>query len=230
MLKIRNNSKYLAITLLIGGKSTRFGSDKGLYEILGKPLISYLLDILAQLDYDIFLVAHSNKQVQNYIEKIDIKKIMAFIIDDEVILLRLKERSPMIGLYSAFKELNKLNYEKALVLPCDTPLVQKNVIEFLIEQSKGYDCCIPKWDNSFIEPLFGIYPVKKSFRSAKKNLNKNHFKLSKLLKKDWRIRYVSIEKTIQTIDKNLLSFINVNKQSDLERIIKYLEKKNKRII
>jgi molybdopterin-guanine dinucleotide biosynthesis protein A len=225
VLKIRNNSKYLAITLLIGGKSTRFGSDKGLYEILGKPLISYLLNTLDQIDYNIFLVAHSYKQAQNYINKIDIKRIKAIIIDDRELLSRVKEKSPMIGLYSAFKELNKLNYEKTLILPCDTPLVQKNVIEFLVEQSKGFDCCIPQWDNGLIEPLFAIYPVKKSFRSTKKNLNKNHFKLSGLLKKDWRIRYVSIERSIQTIDKNLLSFININKLSDLERINKYLEKK-----
>ena len=95
----------------------------------------------------------------------------------------------------------------------------------LIEQSRGYDCCIPQWDNGLIEPLIAIYPVKKSFRSTKKNLNKNHYKLSGLLKEDWRIRYVSIEKSIQTIDKNLLSFININKLSDLERINKYLEKK-----
>ena len=225
MLKIRINSKYLAITLLIGGKSTRFGSDKGLYEIFGKPLISYLLDTLVLFDYNIFLVANSNKQAQNYIDKIDIKRIMAFIIDDQAQLSRLKEQSPMIGLYSAFKELNKLKYEKMLVLPCDTPLVQKNVIEFLIEQSKGYDCCIPRWDNGLIEPLLAVYPVEKSFKSAKENLYKNHFKLTGLLEKDWRIKYVSIEKSIQNIDKNLLSLININKQSDLGRINKYLKKK-----
>jgi molybdopterin-guanine dinucleotide biosynthesis protein A len=218
VIKIRNNSKYLAITLLIGGKSTRFGSDKGLYEILGKPLISYLLDTLAKIDYNIFIIAHSNKQVQNYIDKIDIKRIMAFIIDDRELLSRTTERSPMIGLYSAFKELNILDYEKTLVLPCDTPLIQRNVIEFLIEQSKGYECCIPQWDNGFIEPLFAIYPVKKAFKSAMKNLSRNCYKLSELLREKWKINYISIEKSIQTIDKNLVSFININKQSDLERI------------
>lgn len=223
MLKIKNKSKYLAITILIGGKSTRFGSDKGLYEILEKPLISYLLETLAQNDYDIFLIAHSDKQVQIYIDKIDIKEIMAFIIDEPPISKK-QERSPMIGLYSAFKELNKLKYEKALVLPCDTPLVQNHVIKFLIEQSKDYDCCIPRWDNGFIEPLFAIYPIEKSFKSAKKNLTKNQFKLTGLLEKNWRIKYISIEKTIQNLDKNLLSFININKQLDLERISKVLRK------
>ncbi|MFX0041028.1 MAG: NTP transferase domain-containing protein, partial [Candidatus Heimdallarchaeota archaeon] len=49
MSDIRERSKYLAITILIGGKSSRFGSDKGLFQILGKPLISYELEILEQL-------------------------------------------------------------------------------------------------------------------------------------------------------------------------------------
>ena len=79
MSGITDKSKYLAITILIGGKSSRFGSDKGLFEYLGKPLISHQLDILNQLNYDIFLVANSKEQVQDYINKIDIKSITAFI-------------------------------------------------------------------------------------------------------------------------------------------------------
>jgi len=70
----RKATQELAILILIGGKSERFKSDKGLFEFLGKPLISYQLDILSKLDYNIFLVANSKKQVQNYINKIDINK------------------------------------------------------------------------------------------------------------------------------------------------------------
>ncbi len=220
MLNIRKESKHLAISILIGGGSTRFGSDKGLFQFFGRPLISYELETLGQLNYDIFLVAHSNAQVQKYLDKIDIKKLMAFIIDDNSILDKLKKRSPLIGLYSAFKELSKLNYEKTLILPCDTPLIQESVIELLIRNSKGYDCCIPQWNNGLVEPLFTIYPVQKALENAKKNLNKYYFKLSKLLNNDWSINYVSIEKSIQTLDKNLLSFININEKSDLKKIQK----------
>ena len=75
MLTINNKPKYLAIAILIGGKSTRFGSDKGLYNFLGKPLITHQLETLNQGNYDIFLVASSKEQVQNYANKIDIKNI-----------------------------------------------------------------------------------------------------------------------------------------------------------
>ena len=133
MLKIRNKPKSLAIMILIGGKSTRFGSDKGLFEFFGKPLISYQLEILNQLNYDIFLVAHSKNQVSRYIKIIDITKIMAFIIDDNNIISDPTLRSPLLGLYSGFKELNELGYQKSLVLSCDSPLIQFNVLKFIIK-------------------------------------------------------------------------------------------------
>jgi molybdopterin-guanine dinucleotide biosynthesis protein A len=216
--KIRNNPKYLAIVILIGGDSSRFGSDKGLFQISGKPLISYQLETLEQLNYDIFLVANSEEQVQEYINNIDIRKILAFIVDDQRLLSQLKKKTPLIGLYSAFKELNKLKYEKALVLPCDIPLVQKKVIEFLIEESKNYDCSIPQWNNGFIEPLIAVYPIQKSIKSIMDNISKGYYKLSKLLRNNWKINYISIEKSIQSLDTNLLSFVNINKQMDLEKI------------
>ena len=66
---------------------------------------------------------------------------MGFIIDDDDFVPDRENRLPLIGLYSAFKELKNLEYDKALVLPCDTPLVKYEVIDFLITQCKKFDCC-----------------------------------------------------------------------------------------
>ncbi|MFX1303884.1 MAG: molybdenum cofactor guanylyltransferase [Promethearchaeota archaeon] len=218
MSKIRNKYKYLAIAILIGGKSTRFGSDKGIFEYHGKPLISYQLETLGKKKYDIFLVAKSKAQVNNYLEKIILRNIMAFIIDDNNIISDLTIHTPLIGLYSAFKELNNLGYEKSFILSCDLPLIKLDVIEFLIKNSFEYDCCIPKWNNGFLEPLFTIYPVKKALIKAEKNVKKNIYKLTNLLDENWKINYISIESLIQPLDKNLNSFININEPSDLEKL------------
>ncbi len=215
---IKKSRKNLAFLILIGGKSTRFGSDKGLFEFHGKSLLSYQLETLHQSDYDIFLVANSKQQVQNYVEKIDIKKIMAFIVDDYSIIGEKRLRTPMIGLYSGFKELNLLDYRKSFVLSCDLPLINLNVLKFLIEKSEEYDCCIPKWKNGFLEPLFAIYPVEKALTKARKNLNKRNYRLTNILDKDWKTNYISIENSIQPFDKNLSSFININEPIDLKKI------------
>ncbi|MFW9971350.1 MAG: molybdenum cofactor guanylyltransferase [Candidatus Odinarchaeota archaeon] len=223
MLNINKSSKYLAFSILIGGKSTRFGSDKGLFQILEKPLISYELETLGKINYDIFLVANSTNQVQNYIEKIDLKKITAFIIDEQPLFKNKFVRAPIIGLYSVFKELKRLRYKKVLVTSCDIPLVKKKLVEYLIEQSEGYDCCIPQWNNGFLEPLLAIYPVEKALKTAKRNIINESYKLINLISNKWRINFISIEKSLKQFDENLDSFTNINELKDIEKIKKIIQ-------
>ena len=218
MFKIINKSKDIAFAILIGGKSTRFGSDKGLYEYQGKPLISYLLNTLSEGAYDIFLIAHSHKQVQNYINSIDIKRIIAFILDDKKLVPDLKLHAPLLGLYSAYKELSKLGYKHTFTLSCDTPLIKYEVIKFIIEESRGYDCCIPRWYNGYIEPLLAIYPTKKAYLRSEEKLLKKEFQLTSLAENKWKINFLSIEDSIKPIDEDLTSFININTQDDLKRL------------
>lgn len=218
MWKIKLDSKYLAIAILIGGKSKRFGSDKGLFEFHGKPLISYQLEILNKFNHNIFLVANSKEQIQKYIDTIDISPIMGFIIDDLGIFPKQEIRVPVIGLYSAFKELKKLNYEKVFALPCDNPLIKYNVVNFIIEQSVDYDCCIPRWDNGFIEPLFAVYSIEKALNKITINIQKNDLKLTNLIDKNWKINYLSVEKSLSRLDKDLRSFLNINSLKDIKKI------------
>jgi molybdopterin-guanine dinucleotide biosynthesis protein A len=218
VFKIKIKSKYLAIAILVGGKSTRFGSDKGLFKFRGKPLISYQIETLSQLNYEIFIVTHSIKQTQNYLRNIDISKITAFVIDNREMNDDKAIHTPMIGLYSIFLELKNLKYQRVLTLSCDLPLVSKNVINYLIEQSKGFECCIPQWDNGFLEPLIAIYPVKKALYMAKKNIEKKAYKLTNLISPKWKTNFVSIEQDLKSLDKNLLTFTNINEQSDLNKL------------
>ncbi len=225
MDKISHKSKNLAFVILIGGKSSRLGSDKGIFEFLGKPLISYQIETLEKFNIDIFLVAYSQQQIQTYIEKIDYEKIVGFIIDDRSNIIDQEVRSPMIGVYSAFKELKKLGYEKAFTLSCDSPLIKSEVVELIINESKGYDCCIPRWKNNYLEPLFAIYPVKKGIQTVTESLKKDSYKLLNLLGDNWNINYISIEDRIQPLDEELLTFININGSVDVEKLLNIYQNK-----
>ncbi len=210
---------------MIGGKSTRFGSDKGLFKFRGKTLIDYQLETLSRFNYDIFLVANSKQQVQNYISNIDYEKLTGFVTDDVETYLERESRLPLIGLYSAFKELKKLEYKKVLVLPCDTPLVKFEVIEFLIYQCKLFDCCIPKWKDNLLEPLLAIYPIEKAYETSLKNIKAHQYKLTKIINSEWKTNYISIENNIKKIDPDLLSFKNINKLEDIEILESNLNRK-----
>jgi molybdopterin-guanine dinucleotide biosynthesis protein A len=226
MSNISGKNKSLAFVILIGGKSKRFGSDKGLYKFNGKPLIMYQLEILSRFNHSIFVVAHSQKQMQEYVNEIDFRKITAFILDDHNLSQDKNIRSPMIGIYSAFKELDKLGYDKAFTISCDMPLIKYEIIEFLIKKAEDYDFCIPKWDNGYLEPLFAIYPIKKTLFKIKVNLKNKTYKLLNIIDKNWKSNYISVEKELQSLDADLLNFININNHVDIENLMQIEQNKN----
>ncbi|MFX1592817.1 MAG: molybdenum cofactor guanylyltransferase [Promethearchaeota archaeon] len=213
------NPKYLAILILIGGRSTRFGTEKAIIELYGKPLILHQLEILSEFDQDIYLVAHSEEQIFNYRKQIDFPKGVTFIIDDRDIFAYPKIYKPMLGIYSGFKELRELNFEKVFLLSCDIPLIKAEVIELMIKESKGFDCCIPRWNNGYLEPFFAIYPVEKGFQRAKEILITENYGLHNFIDKNWKINYISVENSIQKLDKNLVSLINIKGPIDLLKLI-----------
>lgn len=111
------------------------------------------------------------------------------------------------------------------IISCDMPLIKYEVIALMLKKSEGFDCVIPKWDSGWVEPLFAIYPVKKGLEAAESMLKDQKYKLLGLFRDNWLINYVSIDKIIKKFDKNLHTFININKQKDLEKITAYIPKK-----
>ena len=215
-----DNEKYLAILILIGGKSTRFGTEKAAIDLFGKPLILHQIDILYKFDHDIFLVAHSEEQIYNYRKQIEFPAQIKFIVDDRDIFKYIKLYKPMLGIYSGFKELNNLGFEKAFVLSCDMPLIKSDVVNLMINESKGYDCAVPRWNSGFLEPFFAIYPISKGFYKAKEILTNENYGLYNFIDRDWNINYISVEKSIQPLDNKLLSFLNINGPIDIAKALK----------
>jgi molybdopterin-guanine dinucleotide biosynthesis protein A len=216
-----NNAKDLAILILIGGKSTRFGTEKAIIELLGKPLILHQIETLSKFDEDVFLVAHSEEQIFQYRKEIEFPKVVTFIVDDRSMFKHPNMFNPILGIFSGFQELSRANFKKAFVLSCDMPLIKPEVIELMIDQAKGYECVIPRWKNGFLEPYLAIYPVEKGFLKAKEILTNENYGLLNLIDKNWNINYVSVEEKIQPLDKNLVSIINIKGPIDLVKLSKF---------
>ncbi len=217
------NHKYLAILILMGGKSTRFGTEKAAIKLFEKPLILHQIETLHKFDNDIFLVAHSEEQIYSYRKQIKFPEDITFIVDDRDIFKYPKIFKPMLGIYSGLKELLRLNFKEVFLLSCDMPLIKSKVVDFMIKESKGYDSCIPRWSNGFLEPFFAIYPVEKGFYKAKEILTNENYGFSNFIDINWKINYVSVEKSIQPLDKNLVSLININGPVDIAKVVKLFE-------
>ena len=216
-----DDQKKLAIIILIGGKNIRFGNESAaVLEVLGKPLILHQIETLSKFDEDVFLVANSEYQINSYYRKINFPKDIKLIVDDPEIIGEPDVRTPMLGIYSGFKELNNLGFEKGFLLSGDMPLIKPEVIELLIKEVEGYDCCIPRWNNGFLEPLFAIYPVEKTYVLVKKTIQEKKYAFNSIIDKTWNINYISVEESIKPLDQNLVGLINVNGPIDLEKVIK----------
>ena len=213
--------KDLAVIILIGGKSTRFGTDKAFVELLGKPLILHQIEILSKFDEDVFLVSRSEEQLIHYKTKIDFPKDVNFLVDEPEIFPHPKLFKPMVGIYSGFRELNKLGFKKGFLLSCDMPLIKPEVIDLMIKESQGYEFCIPRYKSGYLEPFFAIYPVEETMERAQEILVTKNYGLLNLLDEDWNTNYVSVEKKIQPLDDKLVSFLNINGPIDLIKAIKY---------
>lgn len=215
-----NNNKDLAILILIGGKSARFGTEKAIIELLGKPLILHQIETLSKFDQDVFLVAHSEEQIYQYRKEIEFPKAVTFIVDDRSMFNHPKIFKPMLGIFSGFKELSRANFKKAFVLSCDMPLIKPEVIELMIVEAKEYECVIPRWKNGLLEPYLAIYPVEKGLLKAKEILTNENYGLLNLIDKNWNINYVSVEEKIQPLDNNFVSLINIKGPIDLVKLSK----------
>lgn len=211
--------KSLAIIILVGGKNFRLGTETGLINFNGKPVILHQVETLSKFDDDLFLVAHSEIQLNKY-KNIPFPRKVEYIIDDKELLSEKDFRSPLLGIYSGLKRLKELHFEKVLLISGDAPLIKDKVISFIINQVEGYECCIPKWKNEFLEPLLAIYPVNKAYENAKKSIMTKNFSLNGIIDDEWNINYISIENSIKPLDENFLSFININGPIDIEKLKK----------
>ncbi|MFO7795628.1 MAG: molybdenum cofactor guanylyltransferase [Promethearchaeati archaeon] len=217
--------KYLAIIILIGGKSNRTGYEKGEFELDGKPLLLHQIETLSEFDEDVYLVANSEEQILKIKKKIEFPKEVEFVIDDRDFFPYPGIFTPMIGIYSGFHKLKNLQFKKTFLLSGDAPLIKSKVIKYMINNSEGFDCVIPRWENGFLETLFAIYPVTKTFENAKNIIkSQKHYALTKLIDEAWNINYISVEKELKEIDPNLLSLFNINGPIDIEKIKRVYKK------
>lgn len=202
--------------ILAGGFSRRFGQDKGLLPLANKPLIEHVLDTIDKIVDEKIVVVSSKTQAENYTKVLD-SKVKVVVDDDNV-------QSPLVGALKGFKEASN---EYALLLPCDTPLLSKDVLSLLLDLCPNKNAVIPRWPNGYIEPLQAVYCTKPALEAAKKALSEGKMNMQSMVDKLRGVRYVSTL-VLRQLDPELKSFFNVNTPMDLRKAEAMLrENKNK---
>ena len=194
-----------AVVILAGGFSKRFGQDKCLIDLVGKPLVLHVVDRVSSVVDEKVVVAGSNA-LKEKLSNVFKSKI-------RVIVDKYEGQSPLVGALTGFESVDA---EYSLLLPCDTPFVSLEIVALLLDLCVNRGAVIPRWPNGYMEPLQAVYNTKSAIEAAKKALDEGKRDLSSMINYLHGVRYVSTL-VLQQLDPKLLTFFNVNSVEDLKR-------------
>ncbi len=200
--------------ILAGGRSRRFGENKALVQLAGKPLIVYVHEQLARIVDEIIVV----------ISKLSSRSIYTNLFGKEtVILTDLSDvQLPLMGALTGF---TYSKGEYTILLPCDTPFVSQKVMKFLLNISKGMSAVIPRWSNGYIEPIQAVYKTHPALEASKGALSKGKLEFRSMISDLKNVRYVSTN-VIEKMDPALTSFFNINTLAELRKAEETIRKRN----
>lgn len=196
-----NEKKYpdLAVAILAGGASSRFGADKALVRLSpGSPTLLETTAVVARsLSEQVIVVGHERYEAL----ELDIPNI-----PDEV-----PGAGPLQGISTAMRHLDR---PRVLVLGCDMPCLSLPLLRWMIERPSALDAVVPRTAGGHWQTLHAIYrrsmlPVvddalargKRSVRAVLDLVTVDEI----------------TEADCRAIDPQLDSFFSLNTPEDLER-------------
>ena len=181
--------------ILAGGKSSRFGSNKALAMVDGKPLVQHVADLMSGLFPECLLVTNTPAEYE----------FLSLPMTHD----RYRDSGPLAGIHAA---LLQISTPRAFVVACDMPNLSPGLIQYLCNiNEQEYDVIIPCLEKGQ-EPLFGIYH-KKSLAVIDSYLQQNDCQIIRVLE-DLQVRRVG-EEEILSITGDLACFKNINRPADL---------------
>jgi molybdopterin-guanine dinucleotide biosynthesis protein A len=187
--------------VLAGGKNLRLGRSKALETIGGKSLIECVVERLRQLTGQILVVTSQGQPDLPVAGK------------TEILVDLYPDKGPLGGIYTG---LLASQSSHSIVVACDMPFLNIELLRHMIELSPDFDVVVPRLGEGMVEPLHAIYS-KSCLDNMKTQLERSQLRVNYLLNKV-RVRYVE-RAECQKLDPQLLSFFNINSQSDLDKAI-----------
>jgi molybdopterin-guanine dinucleotide biosynthesis protein A len=134
-----NTSKNITGVILAGGKSSRMGTDKGFLKLNGKLFIEHIIAALTPFVSEIIIVSN-HPEYDNF----KLKRVPDFV----------ENAGPLAGVYSG---LLASKTENNLVLSCDIPLINSEILAELVRQIDDVSEIIQIESNGKTMPLISVY-------------------------------------------------------------------------
>lgn len=188
--------------VLAGGRSRRLGRDKALETIGGQVLIRRVIDRLSLVTDGVSVVVADQAQAES----------LPLDNGQQIVLDRYPGGGSLGGIFSG---LEVASQEWAVVVACDMPFLNLNLLRRMLELREGADAVVPVLGGR-VEPTHALYS-KLCLPFMEQLLRANDLKIPLFFDKV-RVAYLP-EVDIVALDPEFLSFFNVNSPADLERAL-----------
>nr|WP_206204209.1 molybdenum cofactor guanylyltransferase MobA [Thermococcus sp. 18S1] len=183
---------------MAGGRSRRFGGDKLLVRIDGKPLILHTierLELARGIDRIVIISSREN-----------VDRIRALGYDVLVDTLMI---GPIGGIYTA------LSLGHVFVVAGDMPLIVPEFIDFIIDRFRRAKkpACVPRWANGYLEPLHAAYS-QDFLPLLREKIEARNYAINRAVRESDAC-YVEIEELPEEWRE---SFFNVNTRGDVGKL------------
>jgi molybdopterin-guanine dinucleotide biosynthesis protein A len=188
--------------ILAGGRSSRLGREKLAEVIAGKSLIKRAVSTLISLSQEILIVI-SQKQARSSLS-------LYTYPEAKTVLDLYPGKGSLIGIYTGL--VNSTNFLN-LVVACDMPFLNLDLLHYMVKVAPGFDVVIPRIDDQ-MEPLHAVYS-KNCIGPMESLIKQDNLKVTAFFD-SVKVRYIGKEE-LDRFDPERLSFFNINTEADLKR-------------
>jgi molybdopterin-guanine dinucleotide biosynthesis protein A len=183
--------------ILVGGKSSRMGTNKAFLELKGKTFIELQIELLREMFDEISISANTPSEYE-YLNLPIFKDIYP-------------GKGPLGGIYTSLINSSSLH---TFMLACDMPFVGPELIKHLKDLTKEYDVVIPKSENG-LEPLHAFYS-KNCIEPIKRELDENNLRIRSFFP-HVNVKIVELD-SLASSDHFKNSIKNLNTMADYEDV------------
>ena len=196
--------------ILAGGDSKRIGTDKGLIDLNGRVLISYVIESLRPVVDEIIVVVGSKERIPYYRKAVeDDIQVVPDLYDDG---------SPMIGLITG---LTHAKGTYAVVAACDMPFINSDLVDLLFLLSFELNGTLLVKPNGWVEPLPAVYKVDIGKKKAIQLRTQGDLRLRKVLETLPNVARIQVER-LKVIDPELRSFFDLDTKDLYDEALKII--------
>lgn len=193
-------NKHVTGIILAGGQSSRMGRDKALLPLssIQSPItfVAHLAALLKRTCQEVILVARDVEQAANYTSQLP--------AEVRIVTDHLPNIGPLMGLYSG---LAAIHTAYAFVIAVDMPLLQSELLDYLLTQCIADTITIPIID-SMPQVLLAIYP-RSLLPLIEERLKTGRRDPRSLLQSTSKIHEID-EAQLRSLDPQLRSFALIN--------------------